>query len=807
MTSPSSRNSSVHSQIRSPHTPLIPSNLRNSREPPPSPEETFARGVIHMPQDDDGFQPTYHDALLGAQEETASAEIIGPEEVSAFTHLLTRRSSHAHPGPCDHGTFSPRPPTRDSFGSYSSSRLKFRDTFGDPEWDGHPGEPGDSSGLAGLVEARLTGGRKKMSTTQWLARRHGLSHTKSMYINYYIPFFSWVRQYRRSWLLGDVVAGLSMASFYIPMALSYASNLGHVPPINGLYAFVFQPIIYALLGSCPAMVVGPEAAGSLLVGNVVRSSVERGHSDEDNGPLNAQIAGAVTVMAGGIIFAGGIARLGFLDNVLSRPLLRGFISAVGFLIFVDQLIVETGLSDRARDVEVSHGTTFEKMEFLFHNLRYSHGLTAAVSGISFTAILVGRELKKRLQPRFPGMAYIPDRFLVVVLSAVLTRHFRWDKRGLDILGEVKSSTTHSFPFHWPFQISHMKHIREALSTSFLIAILGFFESSVAAKSIGGGEGRGDGLQGMPFSPNRELLSLGIANLVGGCFMALPAFGGYGRSKVNVATGGRTPMSSIVLSIITINCVLFLLPCFYYLPKAVLSAMISVVAWSLIEEAPSDIRFFLRIRGWSELILMALIFFSTIFYSLPLGIAAGVGLSIIYVIRHSTRPRIQILGRVPGTNDFENAELVPEALEFIEGCLIVKIPEPLTFANTGDLKNRLRRLELYGTMSVHPALPRMRSPEHNLNIIFDVHAVTSLDGSGAQVLAEIVNAYRARGVRVFFCRVPPEKSKVYRLFVSSGIMESCGGSQYFVKSVTEALRLSELEVLHDDREGAHGGATA
>jgi MFS superfamily sulfate permease-like transporter len=224
-------------------------------------------------------------------------------------------------------------------------------------------------------------------------------------------------------------------------------------------------------------------------------------------------------------------------------------------------------------------------------------------------------------------------------------------------------------------------------------------------------------------------------------------------------------------------------------------MISVVAWSLIEEAPTDIRFFLRIRGWSELILMAIIFFSTIFYSLPLGIAAGVGLSIIYVIRHSTRPRIQILGRIPGTDDFENAEEFPEAIEFIEGCLIVKIPEPLTFANTGDLKNRLRRLELYGSTSVHPALPRVRSPEHNLNIIFDVHAVTSLDGSGAQVLAEIVNAYRARGVRVFFCRVPPEKSQVYQLFVRSGIVESCGGPQYFVKSVTEALRLSETDVPH------------
>ena len=154
-------------------------------------------------------------------------------------------------------------------------------------------------------------------------------------------------------------------------------------------------------------------------------------------------------------------------------------------------------------------------------------------------------------------------------------------------------------------------------------------------------------------------------------------------------------------------------------------MISVVAYSLIEEAPHDINFFIQIRGFSELSLMTLIFAATIFYSLPLGIAFGVGLSVLSVIRHATKPRIQILGKVPGTTDrFENAEDNPQGLEFIEGCLIVKIPEPLTFANTGDLKNRLRRLELYGTTNAHPALPRVRPPEHNKNIIFDVHGVTA-----------------------------------------------------------------------------------
>lgn len=178
----------------------------------------------------------------------------------------------------------------------------------------------------------------------------------------------------------------------------------------------------------------------------------------------------------------------------------------------------------------------------------------------------GREIKRRLQPRVPMVAYIPDRFIVVVLSAVLTWKFGWDKHGLDILGNIKSTTGSPFPFHWPFIPTHMVHIREAMSTSFVIALLGFFESSVAAKSLGGGESQhGEGLQGIALSANRELVALGVANLVGGCFMALPAFGGYGRSKVNASTGGKTPMSSIILSIITVICVLFLLPYFHYLP--------------------------------------------------------------------------------------------------------------------------------------------------------------------------------------------------------------------------------------------------
>jgi MFS superfamily sulfate permease-like transporter len=227
-------------------------------------------------------------------------------------------------------------------------------------------------------------------------------------------------------------------------------------------------------------------------------------------------------------------------------------------------------------------------------------------------------------------------------------------------------------------------------------------------------------------------------------------------------------------------------------------MISVVAYSLVEEAPSDIRFFLRIKSWIELFLMFLIFCVTIFWDLKVGVAVGIAFSVLRVISHSTRPRIQILGRVPGTSDkFENAEADPGRLEFIEGCLIVKIPEPLTFANTGQLRNRLRRLEDHGTGSAHPALPRIRDEAHNKNIIFDVHGVTSIDGAGTQVLYELVKGYRNRGVRVFFSRAPNERSAVWKLFVSSGIVEMCGGEDHFVKNVEDALRMSEIQPYADE----------
>lgn len=199
-----------------------------------------------------------------------------------------------------------------------------------------------------------------------------------------------MQQYQWSYLRGDLIAAITMASFYLPMALSLAANLAHVPPIHGIYAFVFNPFVYALLGSCPQMVVGPEAAGSLLVGTVVKQSVDSGHDKESNDLVHAQICGIVAGMAGATVLIAGLARLGFLDSVLSRPFLRGFISAIGFVIAVDQLIPELGLAKLADKSGVSHGSSVDKIRFIIGNVHNAHGLTFAIAAFSFTFIMVFR---------------------------------------------------------------------------------------------------------------------------------------------------------------------------------------------------------------------------------------------------------------------------------------------------------------------------------------------------------------------------------------------------------------------------------
>ncbi|KAK6346649.1 hypothetical protein TWF696_006769 [Orbilia brochopaga] len=625
--------------------------------------------------------------------------------------------------------------------------------------------------------------RRKLSTAE-LARYSGVKHPHLMYLSYYIPALKWIPHYDFKYLAGDVVAGITLASIYIPMALSLSANLAHAPAALGLYAFAIVPVIYALLGSCPQMVTGPEAAGSLLVGEAVRHAINSGRQADDDGVRSAIVVGIVTSITGVITLMAGIVRVGFLDSVLSRALLRGFISAVGFVILVDQCIPELGLTAAAKEEHVTHASSVTKVDFLIRNITNIHGETALLSIVSLSVILIVKAIRSKVEHRHSWVVFIPDRFVVVTVATTLAAQLKWKARGIEVLGDVAEG---SFALRFPFKHENIPEIRESLPTAFLIAVLGFFESVVAAKSLGSPIDSN-------ISSNRELVALGFANIVAGAGCGLPSFGGYGRSKLNQTTGGKTPMSSIVLAFVTLMSIFFLLPHFKHIPRCVLSAMITSVAFSLLEEAPADIAFFARIRSIPDLFMMFVVFMLTIFYSLELGIAVGVGLSVVQILQHATRARISILGRVPETTPpvFKSAEDFPEEIVQIEGCLIVKIPEPLTFANAGDLKNRLRRLEIYGSMMAHPSLPRLRSEEHNMNVVFDVHGMTGIDGSGTQVLYEIVESYRERGVRVYFARGPMRGGDVWQKMEDSGIVDMVGGENRFYEHVADALKEMEQE---------------
>lgn len=538
------------------HHPNKPSALRNTYTAGSSTPPNTSNPAAPYDEEDDTEFPRASPSKAGAGAPSRPPPPQATESTGLLQNVLRE---HAHEGPCSHGTFSPRP--QSPVASFASTEAETISTSDNRLVDTVINTITRSDNWKKSWSRSVMS--RSMNNSDALAEQAGFKANATMYLSYYLPFMTWVPQYKWSYLKGDFVSALTVASVYLPMVLSYAENLAHVPPIHGLYAFVINPLIYALLGSCPQMVVGPEAAGSLLVGSVVKGSIDL-PGEEDDDMLHARICGVVGGMAGAVILLAGLGRLGFLDSVLSRPFLRGFISAIGFVIAVDQLIPELGLARIAAETGVSHGSSVDKIEFIIRNLGRAHKLTVIVAFVSFALMLVMRELKKRLQPRHNWVAYIPDRFLTVVASIILSWQLDWEHQGVHVLGKVEATSGHIFTFRWPFSLSQMDIIRDSMSTSFLIALLGFFESSVAAKSLGGS----DSIQGMQLSPNRELVALGTANVMGACFMSLPAFGGYARSKLNKSTGGKSPMSSIFLSLIALMAIFFLLPPLYYLPVSI-----------------------------------------------------------------------------------------------------------------------------------------------------------------------------------------------------------------------------------------------
>lgn len=578
---------------------------------------------------------------------------------------------------------------------------------------------------------------------------------------YYIPSLYWIPNYSLSLLGGDLTAGLTVAAMLVPQSVSYATSLAKLSPVTGLFSASINPIGYALLGSSRQLNVAPEAALSLLVGQTVTSVLR---SDPDNTPSNPEAIGfavttALTVQVGLISFILGFFRLGFIDVVLSRALLRGFVAAVAFIILVEQLIPMLGLT--ALEHEVRPETTLEKLLFIVEfGFTTAHYPTFIVSACALGSLVLLRLLKASLR-RFKWVARIPEVLLVVIVSTFLSDEFRWDDDGIDILGKVPIHTGGHF-IKFPLHHHHLGYIKETTSTAVLISIIGFLDSIVAAK-------QNAARYSYSISPNRELVALGAGNLLGSFVPGtLPAYGSITRSRINGDAGARTQMASLICAAIILVATFFLLPWLYYLPKCVLGSIVCLVVYTLLAETPEDVIFYWKMRAWIDMTLMSLTFFLTIIWSVQVGVTVSLIISLLLVVRRSSRTRMAILGRIPGTDRWEPIGDSPCAKEDTPGVLIVRIRENLDFANTAQIKERLRRLELYGADRSHPSDAPRRQPASVF--IFHMSDVQTCDASAVQIFHELFESYKARKVGVFITRL---RAKPRVMFERGGIVKLLG----------------------------------
>ncbi|KAG0170532.1 hypothetical protein DFQ30_002345 [Apophysomyces sp. BC1015] len=601
-------------------------------------------------------------------------------------------------------------------------------------------------------------------------------------LKYYLPILQWLPHYSYTLFGHDVLAGLSLSSLFIPQALSYSTALCRIPAIHGLYTTSIATFVYAFLGMSPQLSVGPEATVSLIVGSGIAHQPLSMTSTEA-----AAIASLTALLVGLITLALGLFRFGFLDSLMSRALLRGFISAVAVVVMIQQSIILLGLSAQADNAGVRpESTTIERVAFICTHVRESHLLTVAVS-IGSLALIFGSQFLKR---RWPALHHLPEVLIVVIGSTVICRIWRLDIAGLAILGPIGAPGI-NFPLPFPNfpSIPRGTDMRAIVMNAATISVIGFVESTAASKLFGR-------KHGYFVSANRELTALGVANIFGGLFQAFPAFGSFPRSKVHETMNPKTQMSGLVAGFTTLIITGFLLQQLYYIPSATLSTVIFAAVVALLKELPEDLYFMWQLRAWKDMGLLTLTFVTTMLFSLEVGTLVAVIASLIITVKQTSHPRITILVRLNGRVKQTMYDFKPihdsrgEQAEHLEDILIVRVDEPLCFSNTGQLKDRLRRLEQYGNPDVHPSEAPWRT--ELAYVIFDVGGMEYIDASAAQILYEIIESYHAQHTHVFLVNT---HTTVTKTLSRAGILNLIGTSQ-LCHSVAEAIQTIECDMLLD-----------
>ncbi|AOS97688.1 putative sulfate transporter [Microbulbifer aggregans] len=523
---------------------------------------------------------------------------------------------------------------------------------------------------------------------------------------------NWLKRYRAQWIGRDTVAALVSTMMLVPQALAYAALAG-LPPHIGLYASVLPLVGYALFGSSSALSVGPVAVIALMTASALSSIAAPGTAD--------YITGAVILaaLAGAFSFAMGLLRMGALSNLLSHPVISGFVSGAATLIIIGQIGPLLG-------VPTDGDTAFLILLHSFEELPDSRPLTTAI-GLSSLALLLGARLGLAPLLTRAGLSAGAARLLarlapmVLVLGAIaLTYLLEWDRK-IEVVGAIPSGLPEfGLPtFEWQLTFP-------LLLPALIIALLGFVESLSIAHAIA--LRRGERL-----NANAELRGLGAANLLSSVSGGFAVTGSFARTAINEEAGAKSPLSGIIAAGLMVLVLLFLTGIFEQLPLAVLAATIIVASINLI-----DVRGF--ILNWrydrTDGLAMAGTFLGVLLFGVEAGIGIGIGLSFATLIWRSSRPHIAVVGRLPGTEQFRN--VLRHTVKTQPGLLFLRIDESLFFSNISAVEDRL--------------LSELKRHVDTRELVLILSSVSRIDGTALERLQQVNRDLGERDIRLHLAEV-------------------------------------------------------
>lgn len=503
-------------------------------------------------------------------------------------------------------------------------------------------------------------------------------------------------RYRRRNLRGDLQAGLTVAVLLIPQAMAYAMLAG-LPPVVGLYASVFPLLIYALVGSSRHLAIGPTAVVSLLVFAGCSELAEPGS------PEYIALATLVALLAGCLQLVLGLLRLGVLVSFVSHAVITGFSAGAAILICLSQLkhILGIELEGSDRAIEVAGEVLSE--------LGTTHGPTAAIGlGSLLVLIILQRKAKK-----------VPAALLLVAISTVVVWALGLDAHGVKTVGDVpRGLPALSLP---RFDVSGLGRL---VPTVIVIAAISYMESIALVQLIAARER-------YKVFPNVEMRAIGMANIVSGLFSGYPITGSFSRTAVNYEAGARTRLAALITAAVIIPALVFLTPLFYYMPSAVLGAIIVVAAVKLIDIRA--IRDLCQLDATDGVVLLATLM-ATLFAGIEVGILAGVASSLVLYIWRSSHPHMAELGFEPREGGFHDIERFPAAWTDPR-LLVFRIDRSIYFANAGFIVDGVRE-----AMDLKPDLQW---------IILDLSGVNDCDGVALHVFSQFLERCEARKIHVIF----------------------------------------------------------